>query len=129
MAICAFCNTEVFRYQVVGGKDVCHQCERSVARAQLGTCFPFTTTSFGGKPVEVTSLNHYRELCRANGTVPVAFEYDERNCTSEHMIQERSNRIDRNIQAKRQRWREATGEMFRNLRGKGFSDITSFSRR
>lgn len=59
-------------------KDVCEKCGHemevgdypycphgSVRRsARQASGFPFTTTHFDGKPVEVTSEGHLRELCK-----------------------------------------------------------------
>lgn len=115
MAVCAHCGETTYRYQVISGHDVCFLCVRNPVRDKLSTCFPFTTVHFNNKPVEVTSLKHYRKLCREHGTFPVAFEMDSRNTNPETMIEMGRHRHERNMADARRGFQEAGREVYRKL--------------
>lgn len=52
---CSKCGAEMVREWSLG------------ARHQGSSAFPFTTTHLNGKPIEVTSESHLRELCKEHG--------------------------------------------------------------
>lgn len=129
MATCYHCGGETFRYRVAAGHDICMACASEPARAQLATCFPFTTTHVDGKPMEIKSLKHYRRVCRDRGTVPIAFEMDSKNTNAEAMIEAGRRGRARNVERQRQGFESLKHDMYQSLYQRLHTDTIDFGRK
>lgn len=129
MAVCSSCGEETYRYRVLSGRDVCMACVNEPTRAQLATCFPFVTCHVDGKPMEIKSLKHYRQVCRERGTVPIAFEMDAKNTNSQTMIEMGDRARERNIERQRQGFEQAKREIYQSLYQKFGTDTIVSGRR
>jgi len=79
---CDGCKTEVYRARwVEADKWLCRRCDpgMDVSSNVPGALFPFTTTNFDGKKVEVQSLRHLRKLESKYGMQSVAFNTNSNN--------------------------------------------------
>lgn len=79
---CPSCKRDVVKLVLLEGTWGCLDCQRPQAvLAVSGAMFPFTTRHLGGdgKPVEVRSLRHLRQLEARHGVHSVAFNQDSRN--------------------------------------------------
>lgn len=79
--ICEGCDREVFRSRFDGesSKWFCLDCHPGMGDSTAAPGFPFTTSNFNGKPVEVSSMRHLRRLEKQHGMNSVAYNMNESN--------------------------------------------------
>lgn len=77
---CSICGNTSGTFKIVGSKKYCvGKCCSERKRDGAKTTFPFTTTHFDGKPVEVQSLRQLRKLESAYGVQSAAYNQDFKN--------------------------------------------------
>ena len=75
---CGGCGKPTQRLTFYGDKGYGPCCYYAKAVLKVST-FPYTTTHFNGKPIQVSSLSHLRRLERDFKTTCVAYSMDEAN--------------------------------------------------
>lgn len=77
---CADCGNTAGTFKIISGKRYCAgKCAPfDKPRSSKGT-FPFTTSNFDGKPVEVQSLRHLRKLESAHGVHCAPYAWNANN--------------------------------------------------